>query len=131
MTHIGLICVLIGSLIIVTRGPLIFAPEGYRSFVLKLLASDASMRGFGIFTAALGGLLAWSTRGLASGLGQFLYTLGIIIIAMAALFMVPFPKASGNLARGIWNAFSTTALRALGVLAVVLGALLVSYGFSL
>ncbi len=131
MSILGLFFVILGSAIIVTRAPLIVAPERARNLVLKIIGTERRMRFFGIFVASLGAVLVWVGGSEPGAMAQVVFYLGFFMVLIAALWMIPFPGSSGTVARRIWGKFAPRTLRILGALAVLFGALLVVYGLSL
>lgn len=131
MSILGLFFVILGSAIIVSRAPLIVAPEWARNLVLKIIGTERRMRFFGIFVASLGALLVWVGGSEPGAVAQIVFYLGFFMVLIAALWMIPFPRSSGAVARRIWGKFAPRTLRILGALAVLFGALLVVYGLSL
>ncbi len=131
MSTLGLVLVILGIAIAVTRAPFVLAPEGMRAFVLRLLATDGRMRVFDFFVAFLGIVLTW-TGGSASGaVAQVIFVLGFFMLLAAVLFMIPFPGRAAGLARLVLGRISAGVLRIGGALAVFLGVLIALYGYSL
>lgn len=131
MSILGLFFVLLGSAIIITRAPLIVAPERARHLVLKIFGTDRRMRIFGIFVASLGALLVWVGGSEPGAVAQIVFYLGFFMVLMAALGMIPFPGPCGKLAKRVWEKFPPRTLRIIGAVAVLFGALLVIYGLGL
>jgi uncharacterized protein YjeT (DUF2065 family) len=131
MSNFALVLVVAGLLIILSRAPLIFAPGATRTWILDLFESDGRMRAMGLFVSALGVFLIWGTGGVAGLLAAILYFIGWISFAMGLIGMMIFPTSIRPLINRIFNAFSEPTLRALGAIAVVIGLLLMVYGFSL
>lgn len=131
MSTLGLVLVILGIAIAVTRAPFVIAPDRMRAFVLRLLATDGRMRVFGFFVAFLGIVLTWA-GGTASGLvAQVIFVLGFFMLLAAVLFMIPFPGRAASLARLVLGRISARALRIGGALAVFFGVLIALYGYSL
>ena len=131
MSILGLFFVILGAAIIISRAPLIIAPEAARRMVLKIIGTDQRMRFFGFFVASVGILLVWVGGSEPGIVAQVVFTLGFFMLLVAALWMIPFPTSSGKVARNIWGKFAPRTLRILGAVAVAFGALLVLYGLSL
>lgn len=131
MPVVAQILVVFGVLIILTRAPLIIAPEATRDLYLRILSDDSRMRAFGAFFAVISVAIAYAVR-LETGLAaQVLYYLTLIIAVMTGLFMVPFPGMMRKVALQIWNRFSANTMRMLGVLAVLFGGWLVWLGLGM
>lgn len=131
MSTLGLFIAIIGILIILTRSPLVFAPERTRSVFMAVMATPARLRLLGLFMTLLGALAAWVGLTEVSPTADFVNTLGIIIIIIGAGIVIPFAQPVSKAFRGIMGAMSTSFLRGVGVLAVLIGAWIVWYGVGL
>lgn len=131
MGVLALFFVILGIAIIVTRAPLIVAPERARRLVLRIIGTDQRMRIFGIFVAFLGALLVWVGGSQPGAVAQVVFYLGFFMVLIAALAMIPLPGQSRKLATRVWERFTPRTLRIIGTLAVLFGAFLVLYGLSL
>ena len=130
MSTLGLICVGLGALMIVSRAPLIFAPEWQRSLIVSWLEKPGFIRGFGVFALALGAGLAFFTNGAAEPIAGVLFFFGGFLTAVGVL-LIFFADSGQALALSVWKSFNTNLLRLFGVIAVLLGAYLISFGLSL
>lgn len=126
----GLIITLAGLLMIVTRGPLIWNPGGWRTKLLTLLDTDAKFRRLGLFMALVSVICYVLTMNDPTMPGQLVRWFSAAIFVLTAVWAV-FPGPLRTLAVSIWNMFSETVLRVLGVLAVLIGAWLVYFGGTL
>lgn len=131
MSTLGQFIVVLGLLIIATRAPLVFAPEGWRSVVLKLFKTPARMRAFGAFLGGFGAVAAWVGSTEATPLGEFVYTAGIMVMVLGVGLFIPFASSMGAVFRQIIGAMGASVLRGVGVLAVLIGAWIVWYGMGL
>ena len=88
MDSLSIICIVVGIFVIVTRGPLIFAPSATLRFGDRLLLStNARFRAFGVVFATLAMALLFSDfgEGVLAGL---LHTFGWFMATVALLFLV-------------------------------------------
>jgi len=131
MSTLALVIVIAGLMIIASRAPLVFAPEATRAFYLKLFETDARMRTLGGMIAILGALLIWGAWGENSTTATAILAFGVLIVAIAAYLFIAFPHWARKLATSIWGGFSTSVLRLLGLVAVVVGLAIATYGLSL
>jgi len=131
MSTTALIIVLLGLSIMVSRAPLLVAPEQTRSTYLRLFDTAGKMRVMGLVMGAIAGLILWLVWGLADTPSVAVQFLAGLILVLAVIAMIPFPDFSSGLATRVWSAFSPGVLRVLGALAIVVGGLIVWYGFSL
>ncbi len=131
MSAFALFCVAVGLFMIATRAPLLVAPERARDFYFSLIGSEQKIRLFGVIMALFGALSVWIAGGAPGMVAQAIWFIGFFIIAVGALFMVPFPAKALALTSKIWNAFSPNAMRAMGLFAIAVGAALAYYGMTL
>lgn len=131
MSTLGLFIVVFGLLIIVTRAPLIFAPERTRAFALKMFETPVRLRALGAFLTLLGALAAWVGTTEVTPAANFVNTLGIMVIIFGAGIIIPFASPVAKVFRDVFERFSTSFLRGAGVLAVLLGTWIVWYGAGL
>jgi len=131
MSTLAIILVIMGSLIVLTRGPLVFAPTRTRDTYMRLFDSDKRMRGLGVLFTALSALVIWSLWGVAGITAQVILYLGGLIFFVGFVGMILFPGPSRKMASAVWGGFNGPTLRVLGLLAVVFGAWLIFYGLSL
>lgn len=131
MSPLGLFLMVFGTVIVVTRAPLIFAPERTRSLALQMMATPTRLRKLGLFLTALGGWAAWAGSTQATPTGNLVNSLGIFVIIFGAGVMIPFAKPASKVFSDLFSLFSTSALRVAGVLAVLIGAWIISYGAGL
>ena len=127
MNAVAIASIALGMLIIATRGPLIFAPEGTVRVFLSFLENSAGTRAM----ACLLGLAGLATLGGTRGAdGTLFHVIAVVAWMMVAgcVFLLLLPTVYQQLARSILEAFDTAALRMLGVLGVGIGVLFVYFG---
>ena len=130
----SIFCIVVGILIIVSRGPLIFAPNAtLRAYDRLIFATNARLR---IHSASGVGILAVSLLLLPFGegaLAKFFYGLGWVVAA-ATLWIVLVPDVFRRFARGVLNFFENSVddaiLRFGGLLAVLAGIALIYVGID-
>ncbi len=130
MSPLALVLVIIGLLIAASRAPLIVAPEGTRSLYLKLMETDGRMRALAVMILVMGGIMIWASAPEATAVAAIVYWLGLLMLAIAALFIL-LPGQARRLATATWGSFSAGVLRGLGLAALVFGLLIAAYGLSL
>ena len=131
MSPLAWALVLIGLLIALSRGPLVFAPGATRALYFRLFESDARMRIFGLAMAPLGAALVWAAAGEAGSAAALVRGLGVLMLVLCLGVFVPFPGPARRLAAKVWGGFGETTMQVLGFAAVVFGIALMAYGFSL
>jgi len=131
MTAIGLFLVVFGVLIILSRGPLIVAPERTRNVYLRLFQSDRRMRWFGLVMGGLAAIVAYLFVGVSGTIPLVVFYLALLIVVIMGFWLVPFPGSANRVATKIWSAFSPLVLRMIGAVSVLFGMWLVFLGFGL
>ena len=130
LSGLALASVVIGALVIVTRGPLVFAPEATLTFYSKLFSSNLRVRLLGLF---LGGVAAWLVamvgRGSDETAAVSVWAGGILAVVAAVLLIFSGPTRRVfitvlDFIRGM----DASVPRGLGVIAVFIGALFVYIG---
>ena len=127
----SILCVVVGILIIVSRGPLLFAPNATIRFYEHLIFStNTRVRTFGVLV----GILAVSLLLLPfeeGGLAEFLHGFGWLVMA-AALGILLLPHHFRRLLLGVFRflerSVEDAVLRFGGLLAVLIGLSLVYLG---
>jgi len=125
--------VLIGAVIIATRGPLIFAPTATLRVFQSLLSTNARIRGIAVVLAPLGVAL------LALPLGEgdearalrafgWLWTAAIFwLLAAPGSYRV----VAGGVVAYLESSVPEAAIRTIGVVAVAIGIALIYFGVSM
>ncbi len=127
MNAIAVVSILFGLLIIATRGPLIFAPEGTIRVFLRLIETPARIRALACVLLLIGLASLGSVSGGGGTLAVVIEVIGWWMLA-ASGFLLLAPSVYQRLARNIMEAFGASALRAIGFLGVGVGALFVYFG---
>ena len=123
--------IVIGALVIVTRGPLIFRPPETLALYRGLWATDARLRGMSGLYLAMGLACFWAAA-RASGVPlQLLVFLGALLLLVTAWTLFA-PAHFRSIADGVFSfieeSVDTAAIRGLGAVAVSVGLLLVYAG---
>ena len=131
MDSLSIMCIVLGTLTIVSRGPLIFAPSvTLRSYDRLIISTNARFRAFGVVIATLAMALLFLSFG-ERALAGFLHAVGWVVAAMALLMLVV-PNVSRRLLSAMFdyleNSVDDAIVRILGLLAVVVGAVLIYVG---
>ena len=131
MDSLSIMCIILGTLAIVSRGPLIFAPSAtLRSYDRLIISTNARFRAFGVVIATLAMALLFLSFG-EGALAGFLHAVGWVMAAMALLMLVV-PNVSRRFLSAMFdyleNSVDDAIVRILGLLAVVVGAVLIYVG---
>jgi len=131
MSTTALIIVILGVSIVLSRAPLIVAPEAVRNTYLKLFDTDGKMRLMGVIMGAVSALILWVLWGLGDAAAMVVKYVAGFVLVLSVAAMIPFPAWARRLATNVWSAFSPGVLRLLGAIAVAVGGLIIWYGLSL
>lgn len=128
MGRLSIICIVIGILAIVFRGPLLFFPEASIRWILKLTGSNGRVRVIGLATVAIWALLLFLTRQSSHPVGGFIFFLGIIGIFMSAIFLIIFPKNFRRILE-FFSEMDSSAHRGAGFIGIFIGFIFIYIGF--
>ena len=131
MDSLSIICIAVGILVIVSRGPLIFSPSATLRFYDRwVLSTNARFRALGAVIATLAMALLFSDfgEGVLAGL---LHTCGWFMATVALLFLV-LPNVLRRFFQTIFGYIEESVddgiVRIVGLLAVVFGVALIYVG---
>ena len=128
MSELAIVTTAVGVLIVLTRGPLIFAPQPTLGIYRKLLETHARIRVIGFCVAVLGIALAVSAQGVDRTAAQVIFAFSVII-GLGALLLLIYPSGYKQLADTVLAAVEDpTTLRVFGVLGTGIGVLLIYLG---
>lgn len=130
MDPLSILCILIGILIIATRGPMVFAPTATLRFYDRLLSTDALVRGIGIALAPFG--VALIALPLGEGAPVAIVRASGWLWTAAALWLLLAPKSYRRFAHGVLDFFETSVdeaiVRILGLATLAIGVALIYVG---
>ncbi len=129
MEPVSVLSVLIGILIIVTRGPMVFAPTATLRVLRKLVSTDRRVRGLALAVAPLALALVALPLG-EGGLAAILRIFGWLW-GSAAIWLLVTPGSYRSVVRVVLDFFERsgeTTVRAMGIVAVGLGVALIYFG---
>lgn len=129
MNLLSILCVLLGILIIATRGPMIFAPAATLRFFDKLISTNAGIRGI----AAVLAPFAVALLALPVDDGRMTEVLRFFgwLWAAAALWLFAVPDSYRRLAGGVLDFMASvdeSIIRMIGAVAVAIGIALIYFG---
>lgn len=130
MDALSILCVVLGSLMIASRGPMIFAPAATLRFIDRLLSTDARIRGVAVALAPMAAALVALPLGEGKA-AAILRVLGWIWVA-AVLWLLVAPSSYRRFAGRVLGYFENSVderiVRLIGVVAVAIGAALIYFG---
>ena len=129
MSHLALVSIALGTLVIATRGPLVFAPAGTLGAYRNLIRSNARVRVLGVFGTLIGLAMIAAASGTDGAGAWVIWVWGCLALAVSALFVLPFASAYRQVTEVIVDLMENSDLsRLLGALNIAFGALLVYLG---
>ena len=131
MDSLSIICIAVGILTIVSRGPLIFTPSATLRFYDRwLFSTNARFRAFGVVIATLVMALLFSDFG-GGVLAGFLHAVGWVL-GTVALFVLVLPNVLRRILQTIFGYIEKSVderiMRTVGLLAVGSGLALIYVG---
>lgn len=131
MSNLALVSIILGIFVVLSRGPFILSPESTRKFFIEFfLASDARLRTVGISIVLFGVLMIMVSQGHDQTAALVFKYYGWFIAIAATFLHVTFTSITRNIAKNIMESFNILTLRILGVLAVVVGTVLIYWGVA-
>lgn len=131
MSAFAIFVVILGVLILVSRGPLIVAPQRTRDLYLRLLDDGNHHRLLlAGMIGAVGAVGAWAAVGATGTIAAVIRGVSLLMVAVAVV-MIARPGPVCKLASKVWMSFNETTMRVIGAVSVLLGVALIYYGLSL
>ncbi len=130
MSALAILIVILGVSIVLSRAPLVVAPQQTRDAYLRLFDTDSKMRLLAATIGAVGVIAVWAALGVPGTVAAIVNGFGLFMgfVAFGAILL---PGLARKFATSVWTSFGTTAMRFMGALAVIFGLFLVYYGLSL
>jgi uncharacterized protein YjeT (DUF2065 family) len=128
MNIIAIVSIVLGTVIIVTRAPLIVAPQETVGFYRKVLEKPIRVRAIGLAFTALALVILRATADEPGTLATILYAFSWFILAGSFVVLILFPNVAKSLVDRVLGALNNTQLRVSGVVAVAFGIFLIYWG---
>ncbi len=131
MTGTDVTLVLLGVLIIVSRGSLAIWPVATRNVYQRLLKTNLRVRVFGLAILPLPLVIIVANQGEPRGDAAVILTgLGYIIIFVVIVFLFIFPGIYRLVTEAVLDAMDTVMLRGVGAISTAIGILLIYAGVT-
>ena len=131
MSRVAVVSIVLGVVVVCSRGALLVAPAETLGWFEALIATDGRIRALGAFALALGATMAWAGTSEYTGLATILRLGGWAIVAFSTPTLVLFPTAYRAIAESVLPSSSDSDLagwRLLGLIGVILGGFLIYFG---
>ena len=127
---VAFLCVVMGMLIVVSRGPMMFAPKASLRFFRQLVSTDVRVRILGLVMAPLSLALGFLPLG-EEGAAALLRSLGWLFI-LATSWLLIAPGMYRAMVNGFVDFFESSVdsivVRMIGFFAVLVGGWLIHFG---
>ncbi len=133
MNAVGIVCIVFGFIVAVSRGLLLVAPAATLRKFRTLISTTGGTRTLGVFALIIAAAMTWAGASQESGLAYFLLLLGIFTFVACLPALVLFPRAFMALCDGLFPDASRTDLfgwRVIGLLGLVIGSAVVIIGID-
>jgi len=131
MSKVGVVSIVLGVLVVCSRGALLVAPAATLRWFEGLIGTNGRTRALGAVSLALGASMVWAGASEHSGLATILSVGGWAVVGISALALVLFPAAYRAIVEGMLPSDTDadlTGWRVLGLAGVILGGLLIYFG---
>jgi hypothetical protein len=133
MSRVAVVSIVLGVVVVCSRGALLVAPAVTLGWFEALIATDGRIRALGAFALTLGATMAWAGTSEYTGLATILRLGGWAIVAFSTPTLVLFPTAYRAIADSVLPSSSDSdsdlaGWRLLGLIGVILGGLLIYFG---
>jgi hypothetical protein len=131
MNSLAIVSIVLGSVIIIARGPMVVAPKGTLAVFRQLIQSPARIRILGVFVALLGLAMVATARGIDQSAAQVILVFGWFLSLVSIFLLLLFPSLYRGLASFFLEVFEeTAAFRAVGVIGVAFGVFFLYLGIA-
>ncbi len=128
MSGLGAVCTILGIFMILSRGPLIVAPEATLRIYRKLLDTTLRIRIMGMVLLILPFSMILAARGDGREGAEIVLGLGYVFGFILVVFLLIFTRIYKLIADALLDALDKVMLRGLGVLSVGIGTILIYVG---
>ncbi len=130
MKELAIVSIVLGSVIILSRGPLVLAPDATLRVYRKLLATNTRVRIMGTCMLPLSVAMIVLAQGSELTAAWIISVIGWYMALMTVFVLLIFPSAYRQLALSLLEAVSQ-AIRPLGAIGVGIGVLFIWLGLSM
>lgn len=131
MSEAGVASILLGVVVVCSRGALLVAPAATLRWFAGLVATNGGTRVFGVVALTLGVAMTWAGASEESVLATVLSLIGWAVIGISTFGLVLFPAVYRNIVEAVMPSDANASLagwRGLGLAGVLLGGLLIYFG---
>ena len=131
MSEVGAVSIVLGVVVVCSRGALLVAPAATLRWFEGVIGSNTRTRALGAVMLTLGASMAWAGASEHSGLATILSVVGWAVVGISTLALVLFPSVYRAIAEAVLPSDANPDLlgwRMLGLAGVIVGGLLIYFG---
>ena len=131
MSEVGVVSIVLGVVVVCSRGALLVAPAATLRWFEGVIATNGRTLALGAVTLTCGASMAWAGSSEHNGLATILSVVGWAVVGISTLALVLFPAAYRAIAEAVLPTDTDEDLigwRILGLAGVVVGGLLIYFG---
>ena len=128
MSSVGIVCIVLGSLIVISRGLVVVSPAATLRWFKDMIRTETRVRTLGVFALTLPALMIWAGASEDTVLAQVLLIFGLFLLLFAIPWLVFFPRSYMELTSSLLPS-NLMGWRLLGLLGAIVGLVLVYFGW--
>ncbi len=129
MSSVGIVCIILGSLIVISRGLVVVSPAATLRWFKDMIRTETRIRTLGVFALTLPALMIWAGASEDTVLAQVLLIFGLFFLLFAIPWLVFFPRSYMELTSSLLPS-NLMGWRLLGLLGAIVGLVLVYFGWG-
>ncbi len=128
MSSVGIVCIVLGSLIVISRGLVVVSPAATLRWFKDMIRTETRVRTLGVFALTLPALMIWAGASEDTVLAQVLLIFGLFFLLFAIPWLVFFPRSYIEFTSSLLPS-NLMGWRLLGLLGAIVGLVLVYFGW--
>ena len=129
MSSVGIVCIVLGSFIVISRGLIAVSPAATLRWFKDMIKTETRVRTLGLFALTLPALMIWAGASEDTVLAQVLLIFGLFFLLFAIPWLVFFPRSYMELTSSLLPS-NLMGWRLLGLLGAIVGLVLVYFGWD-
>ncbi len=129
MSSVGIVYIVFGSFIVISRGLIVVAPATTLRWVKDMIRTETRVRTLGLYAVVLSALMIWAGASEDTVLANVLLIFGLFYLLFAIPWLVFFPRSYMEFANSLLPS-NLMVWRVLGLLGAIVGLVLVHFGLG-
>ena len=129
MSSVGIVCIIFGLLIVISRGLIVVAPATTLRWVKDMISTETRVRTLGLYALVLPALMIWAGASEDTVLANVLLIFGLFYLLIAIPWLVFFPRSYMEFTNSLLPS-NLMWWRVLGLLGAIVGLVLVYFGLG-